>query len=91
MGKTKVGQTGTNWGWGCRTFTCAGVFKSPSSQVFLKYYHVEQLNLMVQQATQRVVLLQACVRGWLGAKRYRRTLKERERSALVLQSGQFSC
>lgn len=56
-------------------------------QVFLKYYHVEQLNLLVQQATQRVVLLQAYIRGWLGARRYRRTLSERERSALVLQSG----
>ncbi|PWA18073.1 hypothetical protein CCH79_00004003, partial [Gambusia affinis] len=56
------------------------------TKVFLKYYHVEHLNLMVQQATQRIVLLQACVRGWLGAKRYRRTLKEREQSALILQS-----
>ncbi|XP_019714358.1 myosin-IIIb-like, partial [Hippocampus comes] len=54
--------------------------------VFLKYYHVEHLNLMVQQATQRIVLLQACVRGWLGSRRYRRLLKERQRSALVLQS-----
>lgn len=58
-----------------------------SFQVFLKYYHVEYLNLMVQQATQRVVLLQAYIRGWLGARRYRRTLTEREHSALVLQSG----
>jgi len=57
------------------------------SQVFLKYYHVEQLNLMVQQITKRVVLLQAYVRGWMGAKRYRRILKDREQSALVLQSG----
>ncbi|XP_070709056.1 myosin-IIIa [Pempheris klunzingeri] len=56
------------------------------TKVFLKYYHVEYLNLMVQQATQRVVLLQAYVRGWLGAKRYRRILKEREQSAVVLQS-----
>lgn len=55
--------------------------------MFLKYYHVEQLNLMVQQATQRVVLLQATIRGWLGARRYRQALRERERSALVLQSG----
>lgn len=55
--------------------------------MFLKYYHVEHLNLMVQQGTQRVVLLQAYIRGWLGARRYRRTLLEREHSALVLQSG----
>lgn len=66
----------------------SGWFISP--QVFLKYYHVELLNLMVQQATQRVVLLQAYIRGWLGARRYRHTLTERERSALVLQSGQWS-
>uniref|UniRef100_A0A3B4AJL4 non-specific serine/threonine protein kinase n=1 Tax=Periophthalmus magnuspinnatus TaxID=409849 RepID=A0A3B4AJL4_9GOBI len=57
------------------------------TKVFLKYYHVEQLNLMVQQTTQRIILLQACVRGWLIAKRYRRMLKEREQSALVIQSG----
>uniref|UniRef100_A0A8C3GCI0 non-specific serine/threonine protein kinase n=1 Tax=Cyclopterus lumpus TaxID=8103 RepID=A0A8C3GCI0_CYCLU len=56
------------------------------TKVFLKYYHVEHLNLMVQQATQRIVLLQAYVRGWMGAKRYRRILKDREQSALVLQS-----
>ncbi|XP_059183414.1 myosin-IIIa [Centropristis striata] len=56
------------------------------TKVFLKYYHVEHLNLMVQQATLRIIVLQAYVRGWLGAKRYRRILKEREQSALVLQS-----
>jgi len=58
-------------------------------QVFLKYYHVEHLNLVVQRATDRIVLVQACVRGWLGAKRYRRILAQREQSALVLQSGQY--
>uniref|UniRef100_A0A8C6PHK6 non-specific serine/threonine protein kinase n=1 Tax=Nothobranchius furzeri TaxID=105023 RepID=A0A8C6PHK6_NOTFU len=58
------------------------------TKVFLKYYHVEHLNLMVQQATQRLILLQACVRGWLGAKRYRKMLKDREqtKAAVVLQS-----
>uniref|UniRef100_A0A671XC44 non-specific serine/threonine protein kinase n=1 Tax=Sparus aurata TaxID=8175 RepID=A0A671XC44_SPAAU len=59
------------------------------TKVFLKYYHVEHLNLIVQQATQRIILVQAYVRGWLGAKRYRRILKEREQSAkaaVVLQS-----
>ncbi|XP_051910752.1 myosin-IIIa isoform X2 [Hippocampus zosterae] len=56
------------------------------TKVFLKYYHVEHLNLMVQQATQRIVLLQASVRGWLGSRRYRRLLKERQRGALVLQA-----
>ncbi|XP_053198542.1 myosin-IIIa isoform X3 [Scomber japonicus] len=74
--------------------TCAAILEKAKlenwamgkTKVFLKYYHVEHLNLMVQQATQRIILLQAYVRGWLGAKRYRRILKEREQSALVLQS-----
>ncbi|XP_065805147.1 myosin-IIIa [Labrus bergylta] len=74
--------------------TCAAILEKAKlensamgkTKVFLKYYHVEHLNLMVQQATQRIVLLQAYVRGWLGAKRYRRILKERQQSALVLQS-----
>uniref|UniRef100_A0A3P8SPF2 non-specific serine/threonine protein kinase n=1 Tax=Amphiprion percula TaxID=161767 RepID=A0A3P8SPF2_AMPPE len=74
--------------------TCAAILEKAKlenwamgkTKMFLKYYHIEHLNLMVQQATQRIVLLQACVRGWLGAKRYRRILKEREQSALVLQS-----
>lgn len=82
MGKTKVSGASPRWPFSVRL--TSGV---PLAQVFLKYYHVEHLNLMVQQATQRVVLLQAYVRGWLGARRYRRTLSEREHGALVLQSG----
>ncbi|XP_040921899.1 myosin-IIIa [Toxotes jaculatrix] len=74
--------------------TCAAILEKAKlenwamgkTKVFLKYYHIEHLNLMVQQATQRIILLQAYVRGWLGTKRYRRILKEREQSALVLQS-----
>uniref|UniRef100_A0AAX7V7T9 non-specific serine/threonine protein kinase n=1 Tax=Astatotilapia calliptera TaxID=8154 RepID=A0AAX7V7T9_ASTCA len=77
--------------------TCAAILEKAKlenwamgkTKVFLKYYHVEHLNLMVQQTTQRIILVQACVRGWLGAKRYRRILKEREQSALVLQSGYY--
>nr|XP_020456788.1 myosin-IIIa isoform X3 [Monopterus albus] len=74
--------------------TCAAILEKArlenwvmgKTKVFLKYYHVEHLNLMVQQATQRLILLQAYVRGWLGAKRYQRILREREQSAVVLQS-----
>lgn len=88
-GRPRLDKLGVVGGRRVSLSTCVGLSKSPSSKVFLKYYQVEQLNLMVQQATQRVVVLQACVRGWLGAKRYRRILKERERSAMVLQSGQF--
>uniref|UniRef100_A0A8C1RP33 non-specific serine/threonine protein kinase n=1 Tax=Cyprinus carpio TaxID=7962 RepID=A0A8C1RP33_CYPCA len=56
------------------------------TKVFLKYYHAEQLNLMVRQTTDRIVLVQAYVRGWLAFKRYRLILEKREQSAVVLQS-----
>ncbi|XP_043081650.1 myosin-IIIa isoform X2 [Puntigrus tetrazona] len=56
------------------------------TKVFLKYYHAEQLNLMVRQTTDRIVLVQAYVRGWLAFKRYRLELEKREQSAVVLQS-----
>lgn len=82
MGKTKVSGA-SPW----RSFSIDLTSGFPLVQVFLKYYHVELLNLLVQQATQRVVLLQAYIKGWLGARRYRRTLSEREHGALVLQSG----
>ncbi|XP_016431606.1 myosin-IIIa [Sinocyclocheilus rhinocerous] len=56
------------------------------TKVFLKYYHAEQLNLMVRQTTDRIVLVQAYVRGWLAFRRYRLMLEKREQSAVVLQS-----
>ncbi|KAG2458298.1 MYO3A protein, partial [Polypterus senegalus] len=59
------------------------------TKVFLKYYHVEQLNLMVKEMIDRIVLVQACVRGWLGAKRYQRMQEKRQQSAVVLQSGNY--
>ncbi|XP_059380324.1 myosin-IIIa isoform X2 [Carassius carassius] len=56
------------------------------TKVFLKYYHVEQLNLMVRQTTDRIILVQAYIRGWLAFKRYRLMQEKREQSAVVLQS-----
>ncbi|NP_001349341.1 myosin-IIIa isoform 2 [Danio rerio] len=56
------------------------------TKVFLKYYHVEQLNLMVRQTTDRIVLVQAYVRGWMAFKRYCLLKEKREQSAVVLQS-----
>lgn len=87
MGKTKVGGGRLRLQPECLSSEVIGSSAMQPPQVFLKYYHVEHLNLMVQQATQRVVLLQAYIRGWLGARRYRQTLTERERGALLLQSG----
>lgn len=65
------------------------MFPCGVSQVFLKYYHVETLNLMVRQTIDRIVLVQAYVRGWLGAKRYRKILEKRAQSAVAIQSGQY--
>ncbi|RXN11882.1 myosin-IIIa isoform X2 [Labeo rohita] len=56
------------------------------TKVFLKYYHAEQLNLMVRQTTDRIILVQAYVRGWMAFRRYRVMLEKREQSAVVLQS-----
>uniref|UniRef100_A0A8C5PTG6 non-specific serine/threonine protein kinase n=1 Tax=Leptobrachium leishanense TaxID=445787 RepID=A0A8C5PTG6_9ANUR len=56
------------------------------TKVFLKYYHVEQLNRMVKTMVNRIVLVQACVRGWLGAKRYQKMRFKREQSAVKIQS-----
>ncbi|XP_059391033.1 myosin-IIIa-like isoform X3 [Carassius carassius] len=56
------------------------------TKVFLKYYHVEQLNLMVRQTTDRIVLVQAHVRGWLAFRQYRLMLEKRKQSVVLLQS-----
>ncbi|XP_074842384.1 myosin-IIIa [Carettochelys insculpta] len=56
------------------------------TKVFLKYYHVEQLNLMRKETVDRIVLIQAYVRGWLGSKRYKKLKEKREESAIKIQS-----
>ncbi|XP_076858866.1 myosin-IIIb isoform X3 [Brachyhypopomus gauderio] len=56
------------------------------TKVFLKYYHVEQLNLLVREVQARVVVIQAYTRGWLGARRYRRQREKRNNGAIIIQS-----
>ncbi|XP_066543987.1 myosin-IIIb isoform X2 [Amia ocellicauda] len=56
------------------------------TKVFLKYYHVEQLNLLLREVIARVVVMQAYTKGWLGAKRYRRVKEKRVQGAIVIQS-----
>ncbi|XP_077073136.1 myosin-IIIb isoform X2 [Siphateles boraxobius] len=56
------------------------------TKVFLKYYHVEQLNLMLREVIARVVLIQAYTKGWLGARRYRREREKRNNGAIIIQS-----
>ncbi|XP_034042645.1 LOW QUALITY PROTEIN: myosin-IIIb [Thalassophryne amazonica] len=56
------------------------------TKVFLKYYHVEQLNLLLREVIARVVLMQAYTKGWLGARRYRKVKEKRHRGATIIQS-----
>ncbi|XP_006972464.1 myosin-IIIb [Peromyscus maniculatus bairdii] len=56
------------------------------TKVFLKYYHVEQLNLLLREVIGRVVMLQAYAKGWLGARRYKRAREKREKAAISIQS-----
>ncbi|XP_071072397.1 myosin-IIIb isoform X2 [Dasypus novemcinctus] len=56
------------------------------TKVFLKYYQVEQLNLLLREVIGRVVVLQAYTKGWLGARRYKRVREKREKGATVIQS-----
>uniref|UniRef100_A0A3B3X167 non-specific serine/threonine protein kinase n=1 Tax=Poecilia mexicana TaxID=48701 RepID=A0A3B3X167_9TELE len=56
------------------------------TKVFLKYYHVEQLNLLLREVIARVVVMQAYAKGWLGARRYRKVKEQRSRGAVIIQS-----
>ncbi|XP_026503557.1 myosin-IIIb [Terrapene carolina triunguis] len=56
------------------------------TKVFLKYYHIEQLNLFLREVIGRVVVMQAYTKGWLGARRYKRIKERRENSAVAIQS-----
>ncbi|CAB3239895.1 unnamed protein product [Arctia plantaginis] len=55
------------------------------SKVFLKYYHVELLARIYEEQIRKIVLVQACVRGWLGKRRYERLKLQMAISVLTLQ------
>uniref|UniRef100_A0A8C7ZZQ3 Myosin IIIB n=1 Tax=Oryzias sinensis TaxID=183150 RepID=A0A8C7ZZQ3_9TELE len=61
-----------------------------NTKVFLKYYHVEQLNLLLRDVMARVVVMQAYTKGWLGARRYQKEKRRRNRGAIIIQSGRLS-
>lgn len=48
---------------------------------------MEQLNLLLREVIGQVVMLQAYIKGWLGARRYKRARQKREKAAIVIQSG----
>ncbi|KAE8299325.1 Myosin-IIIb [Larimichthys crocea] len=57
-----------------------------TTKVFLKYYHVEQLNLLLREVIARVVVIQAYTKGWLGARRYRKEKEKKNHGAIIIQS-----
>uniref|UniRef100_G3WLT4 non-specific serine/threonine protein kinase n=1 Tax=Sarcophilus harrisii TaxID=9305 RepID=G3WLT4_SARHA len=74
--------------------TCAAILEQAGldnwalgkTKVFLKYYHVEELNLMRKEKVDKIILIQACVRGFLGSKRYKKLQEKRKESATKIQS-----
>lgn len=45
---------------------------------------------MRKETVDRIVLIQAYIRGWLGSKRYKKLKEKREESAIKIQSGNNS-
>ncbi|ETE66656.1 Myosin-IIIa, partial [Ophiophagus hannah] len=56
------------------------------TKVFLKYYHVEQLNIKRNETMHRIVLIQTYVRKWLRSNRFKRLKEKRQASAIKIQS-----
>ncbi|XP_076468254.1 myosin-IIIb-like isoform X2 [Babylonia areolata] len=55
------------------------------TKVFLKYYHIEELARLYERLTQKVVVIQCCVRSWLARTHFFRMRWERQSAALVIQ------
>ncbi|TNN54248.1 Myosin-IIIb [Liparis tanakae] len=45
-----------------------------------------KLNLLLREVIARVVVMQAFTKGWLGARRYRKQQKKRNRGAVIIQA-----
>lgn len=46
--------------------------------------------MLLREVIGRVAVLQAYVKGWLGARRYKRVREKREKGAVAIQSGKRS-
>ncbi|XP_072331950.1 myosin-IIIb isoform X6 [Scyliorhinus torazame] len=56
------------------------------TKVFLKYYQIEQLNLLLREVIASIVVIQAHIKGWLGARRYKKAQAKKQSSAIIIQS-----
>lgn len=45
---------------------------------------------MRKEAIDKLILIQACVRGFLGSRRYQKIQEKRKESAIIIQSGNHS-
>ncbi|KAI8438389.1 hypothetical protein MSG28_010933 [Choristoneura fumiferana] len=59
------------------------------SKVFLKYYHVEVLARIYEEQIRKVVLLQACARGWIARRYFLRLKAQMAISVLTLQKHMY--
>ena len=58
-------------------------------QVFLKYYHVEELARLYENLTRRVVMVQSVVRSWMARTRFYKMRWERQKAAVTVQKCNF--
>ncbi len=54
-------------------------------QVFLKYYHIEQLSHKFEDQQRRVVLAQAVMKMWVQKRRFRRQKEAAMKGAVTIQ------
>ncbi|XP_043549635.1 myosin-IIIb isoform X2 [Chiloscyllium plagiosum] len=74
--------------------SCAAILKKArldkwvlgKTKVFLKYYQVEQLNLLLREVIASIVVIQAHIKGWLGARKYKKAQAKKQSSAIIIQS-----
>ncbi|XP_071791467.1 myosin-IIIb-like isoform X4 [Asterias amurensis] len=73
--------------------TCEVILKScdltdwllGNTKVFLKYYHIESLDRLLEKHHQLANLVQAIIKGWLAKARYKKLLAQRRNGAIVIQ------
>ena len=60
-------------------------FTSQYPQVFLKYYHIEQLSRKFEEQQRAITMAQSAVRMWIQRKRFRQRRKFVRQSAITIQ------
>ena len=66
---------------GATAFSYKSSFVASNLQVFLKYYHIEELDRLLEHYRRLANLVQAVAKGWLARVHY----KKRRRNAILIQ------